>query len=182
MNEAGWHPDPSGRFSLRWWDGTTWTAHAVDHSGIQVVEHQPQHQPFQPHHPFGATTAQGNAKPWAIGMIVASAVLVACAFMPWAELGIFSKSGTEGDGAITLVAALVSGGVAIGAAVNRGLVIAASIVAMLVGVGCAFVGVIDIMDVDSKGLDVGVGLIGTAVAGVGLTVAGIGGLIAQRDS
>jgi len=27
---AGWHPDPSGRHALRYWDGTTWTAHAAD--------------------------------------------------------------------------------------------------------------------------------------------------------
>lgn len=22
---AGWHPDPSGQFQFRWWDGTRWT-------------------------------------------------------------------------------------------------------------------------------------------------------------
>lgn len=27
---AGWHPDPAGRHALRYWDGTTWTAHAAD--------------------------------------------------------------------------------------------------------------------------------------------------------
>lgn len=27
---AGWHPDPSGRHALRYWDGATWTAHAAD--------------------------------------------------------------------------------------------------------------------------------------------------------
>lgn len=24
---AGWHPDPSGRYQLRYWDGTRWTEH-----------------------------------------------------------------------------------------------------------------------------------------------------------
>jgi hypothetical protein len=23
---AGWHPDPSGKFHHRWWDGQRWTA------------------------------------------------------------------------------------------------------------------------------------------------------------
>ncbi len=25
----GWHPDPLGRFELRWWDGSTWTDHVA---------------------------------------------------------------------------------------------------------------------------------------------------------
>lgn len=27
---AGWHPDPSGRHRLRYWNGTMWTAHVAD--------------------------------------------------------------------------------------------------------------------------------------------------------
>lgn len=26
---AGWQPDPTGRFELRWWSGDTWTAHVM---------------------------------------------------------------------------------------------------------------------------------------------------------
>ena len=28
---ANWHPDPSGRHELRYWDGATWTDHVSDH-------------------------------------------------------------------------------------------------------------------------------------------------------
>lgn len=27
---AGWHPDPSGRHQVRWWDGKQWTQYASD--------------------------------------------------------------------------------------------------------------------------------------------------------
>ena len=30
---AGWQPDPSGRHELRYWDGSTWSAH-VSNSGV----------------------------------------------------------------------------------------------------------------------------------------------------
>jgi hypothetical protein len=33
-----WAPDPSGRFAVRWWDGTAWTANVVDHTGRQLVD------------------------------------------------------------------------------------------------------------------------------------------------
>jgi len=25
----GWHPDPSGRWQVRWWDGSAWSAHVA---------------------------------------------------------------------------------------------------------------------------------------------------------
>jgi uncharacterized membrane protein len=28
---AGWHPDPTGRFAHRWWDGHAWTDHVHPH-------------------------------------------------------------------------------------------------------------------------------------------------------
>jgi len=37
MNEAAWHPDPTARHELRWWDGTAWTDHVSD-QGVAGVD------------------------------------------------------------------------------------------------------------------------------------------------
>jgi hypothetical protein len=37
---AGWHPDPSGRYQHRWWDGTDWTS-AVTTDGVTTVDPLP---------------------------------------------------------------------------------------------------------------------------------------------
>ncbi|HYO45672.1 MAG TPA: DUF2510 domain-containing protein [Gemmatimonadota bacterium] len=34
---AGWHPDPSGGFDYRYWDGSRWTEH-VSKAGTQTVD------------------------------------------------------------------------------------------------------------------------------------------------
>ncbi|NBU94785.1 MAG: DUF2510 domain-containing protein [Actinobacteria bacterium] len=34
---AGWYPDPSSRFELRYWDGTRWTEH-VSRGGQQSTD------------------------------------------------------------------------------------------------------------------------------------------------
>lgn len=31
---GAWHPDPSGRHELRWWDGTRWTDAVSDHGQV----------------------------------------------------------------------------------------------------------------------------------------------------
>ena len=36
-NPAGWHPDPTGRFEQRYWDGQGWTAHVV-RGGVQASD------------------------------------------------------------------------------------------------------------------------------------------------
>ncbi|MDE3205939.1 MAG: DUF2510 domain-containing protein [Acidobacteriota bacterium] len=33
----GWHPDPSGRSHLRYWDGVTWTEH-VSTGGTLAID------------------------------------------------------------------------------------------------------------------------------------------------
>lgn len=42
---ADWHPDPTGRHELRYWDGSQWTEHVVD-QGVQSTE--PLDGPAQP--------------------------------------------------------------------------------------------------------------------------------------
>lgn len=34
---AAWHPDPTGRYEQRWWDGAQWTEH-VAIAGVQQVD------------------------------------------------------------------------------------------------------------------------------------------------
>ena len=34
---AGWYPDPSGRFEMRYWDGSAWTEH-VARGGQQYTD------------------------------------------------------------------------------------------------------------------------------------------------
>ncbi len=36
MTAAAWHPDPTGRHELRYWDGTQWTEHVSD-QGVQTT-------------------------------------------------------------------------------------------------------------------------------------------------
>jgi len=34
VHPAAWYPDPSGRYPLRYWDGTKWTAHVSSANGV----------------------------------------------------------------------------------------------------------------------------------------------------
>ncbi len=38
---AGWNKDPSGRFQLRYWDGTAWTGHVTNPDGSQAFDPPP---------------------------------------------------------------------------------------------------------------------------------------------
>jgi Protein of unknown function (DUF2510) len=40
QSPPGWHPDPSGRFHYRWWDGHQWTTH-VSLDGHHLVDTNP---------------------------------------------------------------------------------------------------------------------------------------------
>jgi hypothetical protein len=45
MSEGAWHPDPTGRFVQRYYDGTNWTAHVADAAGNQSQDPMPVNVP-----------------------------------------------------------------------------------------------------------------------------------------
>jgi Protein of unknown function (DUF2510) len=36
VSPPAWHPDPSGRFQFRWWDGREWTSHVAINGQVMV--------------------------------------------------------------------------------------------------------------------------------------------------
>jgi Protein of unknown function (DUF2510) len=36
VSPPAWHPDPSGRFQFRWWDGSEWTSHVATNGQVMV--------------------------------------------------------------------------------------------------------------------------------------------------
>jgi len=108
------------------------------------------------------------------------------AFGPWATAGLFSKSGMDGDGVITLVVAAVLLLVTLANArtPRRGVAIGA----IVSGVIIAGVGAVDIADINNKVsdnaftdaiVDIGWGLYLTVAAGIIAVVGGVG-LIRER--
>lgn len=63
--------------------------------------------PASPPPPPGAATAERSTKE-KVGIGAAGALLVG-SFLPWASVGPFTVSGTDGDGTITLVLAAIAG-------------------------------------------------------------------------
>lgn len=73
----GWHPDPSGRHRLRWWDGETWTAYAGDGVAVQwdpsPVEEPEDREPGMPGILTAAVAfAVGAAAGLAVGALMAT--------------------------------------------------------------------------------------------------------------
>lgn len=73
----GWHPDPSGRHRLRWWDGEAWTAYAGDGVGVQwdtqPVEEPEERSPGMPGIVTGLIGfAAGAAASAAVSAVVSS--------------------------------------------------------------------------------------------------------------
>ncbi len=58
MTAAAWHPDPTGRHELRYWDGNQWTEHVSD-QGVQAVS--PLTPPDEPGGAHRAEDASGGA-------------------------------------------------------------------------------------------------------------------------
>jgi len=204
---AAWQADPSGRFELRYWDGTAWTDH-VSTNGVQQTDPvmgDPAATPAATPAPAPvaappAVVAAPRAKVvWPTrtkAVVLGGAVLLLVgSVLPWAKaeatvLGQTVSSttnGLDGDGVITLILALVAALVFLfvpKAKVVGGLVLVAGALAGLVAI-------IDIADVSNKADDlkqltkqssasVGIGLWMAAVAAIVLIVGGVLCLV-QRD-
>ena len=102
-------------------------------------------------------------------------------FLPWAEVGIFSKNGIDGDGAITLVLAIVIAAVAWPlwkTALGPGRSITVILAATLALIVCIY----DIVDISSTGnefIEASVG-VGLWMAAAGAVAVGVGTVIAAR--
>lgn len=120
-------------------------------------------------------------------IIVGSVGAFIGAFLPWATLGVLSKAGTEGDGVITLILALLGGLLGFGG-ISRGrsgMLVGSLICAALI----VLVAIIDIADIGTIGdrtmglePDVGSGLLLTLVAGGCGVLGAILALVTQRRS
>lgn len=67
---AGWHPDPSGRHQLRYWDGAAWTD-SVSDNGVQSSEPMSAAPPAQMQYGYAARTGRGPiGKPSNAGTVV----------------------------------------------------------------------------------------------------------------
>ncbi len=170
MVDAGWNADPSGRFAQRYWDGARWTEHVVDGGGSRLVDG-----------PAAAAAIAPVSKAGPIVMVVSAVAAALGSTMPWATAGLFSKAGTDGDGMLTLLAAIVAGGVA-GIAVGAvGARVVAAVLGMLAGIGIAAVAAYDFLDVsNTEIIEPGSGLIVTGLGGVALVVGAIVTLAQRR--
>jgi peptidoglycan/LPS O-acetylase OafA/YrhL len=160
---AGWYPDPSGSGRQRYWDGNQWTDN---------------------YSPAAAPAAAQPAGPlpslwW--GAPAATALLVLGAIGPWATIDIAalgqsastSKGGLDSDGVLTLVLALIAGGL-------LGLWRAQRarwqpIVAAVLGALAALIAIIDIGEV--SGTDTGLGGAADVSVGWGLWVTLVGAIV-----
>jgi hypothetical protein len=199
---AGWYRDPSGRHEHRWWNGSAWTAHVItlglrstdfgDEPSASAVAMDPGPSST----PGSATTPEtdGTAAlprrwPIAVWAVVGAGagLLVLGALLPWAEAtsksASFSSDGIDGDGAITVFAAvaiMLLFVVASRRTLAAGLAIATAVLAGAIGVRNA----VDISERATRLLDqhlVGVSAqvgIGVWVTIAGAAIALVGGIIA----
>lgn len=64
---AGWHPDPTGRFAHRFWDGTSWTEHVSSPTGQTVDPIGPTHGATDDRSVAGGTAATATRQRFADG-------------------------------------------------------------------------------------------------------------------
>jgi hypothetical protein len=152
QHPPGWYPDAQG--ATRWWDGTQWTQHTQPPAAPEpVAAGQPGAAAGRP----GAVRAGSAPTPLLWAAVAGGVLAVIGSAGPWGKLGSLSTSGTEGgDGYIVIVCVAI--GIALlflGTARAKAWPFVTSLV---LGALATLVGVIDLSDVNDKGLDVGWGL------------------------
>lgn len=143
----GWYLDPSDSSRERWWDGTGWSAESRPFGTAtpeQVAPPLPPPPPQLPPPPPPPAATRPPAFWWALG---AAALTVIGGLGPWATvLRVAEVSGTRGgDGWLVVGAGLVAAFVLVVAPK------AGPVVALVAAVGAAFVGVVDLNNIDSRG-------------------------------
>jgi hypothetical protein len=145
-------------------------------------------------------TPMGGAGFRVIGFLIGGAALLAVigSFLPWAEAlgGLLQKNGTDGDGVITLILALIGGGLSLAVALGRkrNTAIWTGLGACACGVMIAAVAAYDLNDLNhiieeteredllfDPGLSAGTGLYVTLVAGIGMALISIVAVLTARD-
>jgi peptidoglycan/LPS O-acetylase OafA/YrhL len=175
----GWYPDPSGNGGQRYWDGSQWT----DNFSGAATPGFPG-TPAAPVAPAAyvapATRAPAGPLPtlwW--GVPAAFALLLLGAIGPWATVDIevfgqsqsASEGGLDSDGVITLILALIAGGLLLAWRAQRARWQA--IVATVAGALSLLIAIVDIADVsgvDDKG-------IGSVSVGWGLWLTLLGSIV-----
>lgn len=122
---------------------------------------QPTHQAPPPLPPTGPATFTGappavqpSATPWvwnapSILILAGAGAVFVGAFLPWASVGPFSVSGTDGDGVLTLILALVAGVIGVFALRKSSVGLA---IGSLVAAGLSFaIAAYDIANINSVG-------------------------------
>jgi hypothetical protein len=94
---AGWYPDPSGN-GANYWNGERWTAHS---------DSLPTSVPPPGARPLRATRTGGLSQTYLAALISVGAIVIG-SISPWAHNALASANGTQGDGAFTLILAVIA--------------------------------------------------------------------------
>lgn len=121
---------------------------------------------------YGAPASGGNAAGW--GVVAGAGLLVISAFLPWASIeGLITVNGTDGDGGITIVFAIIAAIMGIVAALKGKRW--AGITAIVFGLLSFLVGLLNLLDVNGQVIEIspGIGLFLTMLAGIIILISGV---------
>jgi len=139
---AGWYQNPDGPGN-RWWDGARWTEHQ---RAAATAPSDSRKAPGSSPSPEPSSAVGGQ--PRAFWIAAGASLLLAIGSLgPWAILGVFSVSGTAGDGVLTIILAIIAG-LTLWAFSSRATSVRAWIV-MICGVLAAAVGIYDAATIGS---------------------------------